>query len=118
MQVGYEFYVDSYGGTNFSERDWKRISQKAYQRLKHFTFGNLPDNWEGEPWENQAKCAVCEMAEFLLLQEKRQGKTSESTDGYSVSYETDQEQDGKLYEIAYVYLGHTGMMDFGVDAGC
>lgn len=28
MQVGYEFYIDSYGGTNFSERDWKRISQK------------------------------------------------------------------------------------------
>ena len=29
-----------------------------------------------------------------------------------------QETGGKLYEIAYAYLGNTGMMDFGVDVGC
>lgn len=118
MQITYAFYVETYGGTHLPERDWKRVSQKALQRLELFTFGDLPENWEGQPWENQAKCAICEMAEFLLLQEKRQGKTSENTDGYSVSYEANQETGGKLYEIAYAYLGNTGMMDFGVDVGC
>lgn len=118
MQVTYGFYIDSYGGVNLSEQSWKRLSQKALQRLQHFTFGSLPENWEGQPWENQAKCAVCEMAELLCLQENRQGKTSENTDGYSVAFETGKELDGKLYETAYVYLGNTGMMDFGVDAGC
>lgn len=115
MQIEYKFYTDSYGGTRISEKDWKRFSQKAYQRLKHFTFGNLPDNWEGEPWENQAKCAVCEMAELIDLQETRQGKTREETDGYSVTFAIEKEQVRKLYDVAYIYLGHTGMMDFGVD---
>lgn len=118
MPVRYDFYVNSYGGTNLSEQNWNRLSQKAGQRLLHFTFGSLPDNWEGQPWENQAKCAVCEMAEFLLLQEKRQGKTSENTDGYSVSYDTEKELDKKLYDIACVYLEHTGFMNFGVGAEC
>lgn len=118
MQIEYNFYANSYGGENLSEQNWKRLSQKALQRLQHFTFGSLPESWEGQPWENQAKCAVCEMAEFLFLQEERREKTSENTDGYSVTFETGKELEGKLYEIAYVYLGHTGMMNFGVDAEC
>ena len=52
------------------------------------------------------------------MQEERQGKTSENTDGYSVTFETEEQLNGKLYDIAYVYLGHTGMMNFGVDVGC
>lgn len=118
MRVEYNFYVSSYGGTNLSEQDWDRLSQKAIQRLRHFTFVNLPEQWVDETWEKQAKCAVCEMAEILYLQEERQGKTSENTDGYSVTFETEEQLNGKLYDIAYVYLGHTGMMNFGVDVGC
>lgn len=119
MKADYKFYTDSYGGTSIKkESDWKRLSGKAAQRLSHYAFGRLPENWEGQPWENQAKCAVCEMAEFLLAQEKSSGKTSENTDGYSVSYSAGNESDGKLYEIAYVYLGNTGLMDFGGDEEC
>lgn len=118
MQTEYSFYADTYGGTNISETEWKRLSQKAIQRLQEFTFGRLSEDWTGQSWENQARCAVCEMAEFLLMQEKSSGKTSENTDGYSVSYRSDVESDGKLYRIAYVYLGNTGLMDFGEEEGC
>ena len=118
MNVEYEFYQDFYGGGNISDKDWKRLPQKAESRLKEFTFGRLPDQWEGEEWEEQAKCAVCEMAELLFTEEKRAGKTSENTDGYSVSYDTNVSGRSKLYETAYAYLGYTGMMNLGVDGLC
>lgn len=80
MEVDYGFYVDSYGGTELTEAAWKRLSGKAVQRLSHFTFDRIPEDWEKMPWLNQAKCAVCEMAEFFFIQEKSSGKTSENTD--------------------------------------
>lgn len=32
-----------------------------------------------------------------------------------VSYDTKDSVSGQLYGVAYVYLGSTGLMDFGVD---
>lgn len=115
MSVEYKFYTDTYGGTNISEADWKRLSQKVIQRLRQFTFDRLPDDWTGDPWENQANCAVCEMAELIQADEKRSGKTSENTDGYSVSYDTGKSLSGMLYDVAKVYLGNTGLLYAGVD---
>ncbi len=115
MEIGYGFYTETYGGSNITESAWTRLSQKASQRLEHFTFGRLPEDWAGAPWESRAKCAICEMAETILAEENRAGKTSENTDGYSVSFDTSQSVDSLLYKIAYVYLGSTGLMDFGVD---
>lgn len=118
MVMEYAFYTEEYGGKSISEADWNRLSMKAYQRLQKFTFGRLSDKWTGEPWERQAKNAICEMAEALHLEEKRGGKTSENTDGYSVAYAAPSDEAGlSLYDIAYVYLGNTGMMDWGVDEG-
>lgn len=118
MLIEYAFYTDGYGGKRISGTDWNRLSQKAYHRLQQFTFGRLPDEWSGEPWEKQAKYAICEMAEALYLEEQRDGKASENTDGYSVTYSAASSGDSTgLYDIACVYLGNTGMMDFGVDEG-
>lgn len=118
MNVDYSFYTDTYGGNRISAHDWKRLSLKAEQRLDSYTFGRLPGSWEGESWCNQAKCAVCEMAEILNEEERQGGKTSENTDGYSVSYDAAETCIGKLRNIAYVYLGNTGLMGFGVDEEC
>lgn len=114
MKVEYSFYTDTYGGKRISQNDWLRISQKAEQRLDSFTFGRLPDEWEGESWCNQAKCAVCEMAEIIQADEKRGGKTSENTDGYSVSYDTEKSLGSTLYDVVQVYLGDTGLLYAGV----
>lgn len=113
MQVEYSFYTDTYGGTDISEMGWKRLSQKAVQRLRGYTFDRLPDDWSGQPWENQAKCAVCEMAEIIEKNERRAGKTSENTDGYSVSYETGASLENSLRYVALTYLGNTGLMYLG-----
>lgn len=118
MQVEYGFYTNTYGGVNISETAWKRLSQKALQRLQVFTFGRIPEEWSGQTWENKAKCAVCEMAEILLADEKKNGKTSENTDGYAVSYESANSTDSHLRNVAYVYLGDTGLMYLGDDDEC
>lgn len=115
MKVDYSFYTDTYGGTQISQDDWKKISQKAEQRLDSFTFGRCSGEWEGEAWCNQAKCAVCEMTEILYADEKRDGKTSENTDGYSVSYDTRKSLSGALYDVVRVYLGDTGLLYAGVE---
>lgn len=114
MKVDYSFYTDTYGGKRISQNDWLRISQKAEQRLDSFTFGRCSGDWEGETWCNQAKCAVCEMAEIIQADEKRGGKTSENTDGYSVSYDTGKSLGSMLYDVAQVYLGDTGLLYAGV----
>lgn len=114
MKVEYEYYTEIYGGTKILENDWLRVSQKAEQRLNGYTFGRLPDEWEGESWCDRAKCAVCEMTEILYADEKRSGKTSENTDGYSVSYDTGKSLGSTLYDVVRVYLGDTGLLYAGV----
>lgn len=116
MKVDYSFYTDTYGGSRIPEDDWKRISQKAERRLDSFTFGLCSGDWEGESWCSRAKCAVCEMSEILYADEKRNGKTSENTDGYVVSYDTGSSLSGTLYDVAQVYLGDTGLLYAGVDS--
>lgn len=114
MKVEYSFYTDTYGGKRIPQNDWLRISQKAEQRLDSFTFGRCSGDWEGESWCNQAKCAVCEMAEIIQADEKRGGKTSENTDGYSVSYDTGKSLGSTLYDVVQAYLGDTGLLYAGV----
>ena len=114
MHVDYGFYVETYGGGNVPESAWQRFEIKAVSRLEHYTFGKMPDDWTGAEWENKAKCVICEMVEIMYADWKRAGKTSENTDGYSVSYDTKNSVSGQLYGVAYVYLGNSGMMDFGV----
>ena len=116
MKVDYSFYADTYGGGRISQDDWKRISQKAEQRLDSFTSGHCSGDWEGESWCNRAKCAVCEMSEILYADEMRNGKASENTDGYAVSYDTGSSLSGTLYDVAQVYLGDTGLLYAGVES--
>ena len=109
MAVEYGFYKDEYGGTIIAEADWFRLERKAEARLQEFTFGRLT-----EPWCDSAKYALCEMAEFLSKNEEREGKSSENTDGYAVSYDLSQSAKSKLYGIAATYLLRVGLMDLEV----
>lgn len=118
MEIEYKFYTDTYGGSKISESHWKRLSLKAAQWLDSFTFGRCSGSWEEEEWSDRAKFAVCEMAELLAADEERAGKTSENTDGYSVSYDSGKSIDRTLYDVARVYLANTGLMYAGVDEEC
>ena len=109
MPLGYDYYSNRYGGQSIPEPRWDRLATKAEAKLERYTFGRLC-----EPFPENAKNAICEMAETINKHEKKDGKSSESNDGYSVSYEASPPLGEELYSIASNYLLHTGMMDLEV----
>ncbi|MEG2428601.1 MAG: hypothetical protein RSB58_09265 [Clostridium sp.] len=109
MMVDYSFYKDKYGGSIIPESAWLCLVRKTEARLQEFTFNRLT-----EPWSDLAKYALCEMAECIYDSDKRDGKSSENTDGYSVSYDVLKSVTSKLYSIASTYLLCTDLMDLGV----
>lgn len=111
MNVIYEYYKNSFGGSLIPENRWKTWELKMSARLNRYTFDRMK---EGE-WPMQAKTALCEMCDYAYKYEKRDGKTSENNDGYSVSYDTGKTLDSVLYGIAETYLINTGLMSFVVD---
>lgn len=119
----YEYYRDEFGGTAIPEAQFRRCVNFASRQIDYFTFDRItgPDSVKNLP-----DCA-CEMAEAVYnIRYKDNGKVkkSENTDGYSVTYLTEQ-KDGedadtllrrKLYAVCSTYLMHTGLMYRGI--GC
>ncbi len=113
MNVTYEYYQDSFGGSLIPESRWKSLEIKMSARINRYTFNRMR---EGD-WPIQAKTALSEMCDCAYEYEKRDGKTAENNDGYSVSYDTGKSLDAMLYEIAEIYLANTGLMSWVVDDG-
>mgnify|MGYP002728524091 CR=1 FL=1 len=111
MNVTYEYYMNSFGGSLIPEDHWKRLEVKMSARLNRYTF----DRMKEDAWPIKAKTALCEMCEYAYEYQKHEGITSENNDGYSVSYDTSKSEDSALYRIAMIYLANTGLMDLVVD---
>lgn len=111
MNVTYEYYKDSFGGSLIPESHWKSIEVKMSARLNRYTF----DRMEEGAWPAQAKIALCEMCDCACKHDQRDGITSENNDGYSVSFDVSRSLDSMLYRIAEVYLVNTGLMNLAVD---
>ena len=111
MNVTYEYYKDSFGGSLIPENRWNSLEIKMSARLNRYTF----DRMQTGDWPAQAKTALCEMCEYAYRYEERDGKASENNDGYSVSYDMSKSLDSKLYGIAEVYLINTGLLSWVVD---
>ena len=111
MNVTYEYYKDSFGGSLIPESHWKSIELKMSARLNRYTFERMEEG----AWSVQAKTALCEMCDCAYKYDQREGITSENNDGYSVSFDVSRSVDSMLYKIAEVYLVNTGLMDLAVD---
>lgn len=111
MNVTYEYYQDSFGGSLIPESRWKSLEIKMSARINRYTFNRMR---EGD-WPIQAKTALSEMCDCAYEYEKRDGKTSENNDGWSASYDVSKSLEAMLYEIAETYLVGTGLMDLAVD---
>lgn len=83
MNVTYEYYKDSFGGSLIPENRWISLELKMSARLNQYTF----DRMKEDNWPEQAKTALCEMCDCAYRYDRRDGKTSENNDGYSVSYD-------------------------------
>jgi len=118
MKVDYSFYIERFGESQVPESAWLSLELKAEKRLEHFSFGRTACDWQAKDWEQNAKCAICEMAEAMQKREVRGNIVSENNDGYSVSYQTEQteeEFESRLYQIASTYLMPSGLLYMGAD---
>lgn len=120
--VDYTYYTEEYGGTAIPSSSFDLLARKATLYMKKFTFRRIPD--DNVP--DCVKLACCEMCEAITTFNDNQvaGKTvkSESNDGYSVTFVTEQEGQPsenalarKLYAIAQLYLAGTELMNMGCE---
>lgn len=122
MLVDYKYYIEDFGGEKIStESAFKKTRDLADVYMYDFTSGRAESDTENE---YRIKSCLCEMCDVIYNLTANDGKIvkSENTDGYSVSYVTeridgqDAEKvlENKLYRIAKVYLGNTGLLYRGV----
>lgn len=74
MNVTYEYYKDSFGGSLIPESHWKSVEVKMSARLNRYTF----DRMEEGAWPAKAKTALCEMCDCAYKYDQRDGITSEN----------------------------------------
>lgn len=117
--VDFDYYEDTYEGATIPEDSFNKYAIKASAHLMRFTFGRINESDVPE----SVMYACCEMCEAIYQHEQAQigGRTvkSESNDGYSVTFVTEQDGQtdvlgGKLYSIAKLYLAETDLLNMGV----
>lgn len=126
IYADYDYYKNEFGGSVVPEPSFIRAVKIASSYMDVFTFNRILKS----DIVDLIKDCACDMAEtvYQLKLKESTDKTikSESNDGYSVSYVTEQ-KDGqdvnlllknKLYHICKVYLLNTGLMCCEVERGC
>ena len=119
IQVDYEFYMETYAGQIIpDEQAFKQPIMKANIYLDQ-CLHRKPEEEE----EQLVKLCLCEVSDLIYqedsqLQEHGGRKIqSENTDGYSVSYASDEEEslDKRIYTVIHRYLSRTGLLYLGVN---
>lgn len=119
MYVTYEYYAEEYGGSLIEENPFSVMERRAKAYIRQLTYVH------GDIFElknDAVKDAVCAAAEVYYQYETNRKTAgtikSENTDGYSVTYVTEQ-TDGKTaeevlkkkaYDAVYPYLLATGWL--------
>ncbi|MBQ8825633.1 MAG: hypothetical protein IJ007_00890 [Oscillospiraceae bacterium] len=103
MYADTDFYTNTYHGKLTGTE-----LEKALRRADYY-IGTLilcpPDTVP-----DCVKYAVCEIADLYAIESSRDGISSESNDGYSVSYDKSKTFESKAFDIAYTYLSGTGLL--------
>lgn len=102
----YKYYVEEFHGT-MPEDSFIRFSVKANAYLRQVTFNRIT-----EPLIEEVKECSCALIELLYDDSKRDGKVSENTDGYSVSYKVEDIK-VKMNETCRMYLSTTKLLNVG-----
>ena len=120
LDVTYGFYTDTYHGT-LAEDDFERALVYASAWLDDLTMGRVSDGLSDD-MQQRVRLAVCAAVDARSTNEKREGVSSESNDGVSVSYVTGGAggasavniEARRLYEAAVPFLAGTGLLYRGV----
>lgn len=109
IQVGYDFYTDTYMGKEIPEDSFERKSVEAEALINMITFGRIRKyNLSAEDLY-LVKMAICASAESYYSADQHKGIKSENNDGYSVTYADGEENVAKINAIgaADLYLSGT-----------
>lgn len=112
----FEDYTKDFFGVIIPKESFSKYEYKARLELDRFTFGRLKGL---QKIPEEAKQCVCEIAEYLYneAQKTHSGISSESTDGYSVTYQKEKSSNAvnrDLYQIAVKHLAMTGLLYRGI----
>lgn len=118
LYATYAYYISTYRG-NLTEEEFEKAIIPATVHVQRITFGRADRNMELDE-VRLATCAVCDLlANDEKARSQHSGRTviSESTDGYSVTYENrgDDLLTRKIYKAAELYLEPTGLLYAGVE---
>lgn len=121
IYADFSFYIDMYKPKKdmaISAADFSFYARKATQIIKQYTGRNINENNIPEC----VKFCCCEIAEILAesdkLSQNQGGKSSESVQGWSISYEskeqTLQAMQTKIKSSVYSWLSGTGLLYRGI----
>lgn len=115
----YEYYTAAYGGTALTEQEFPKYAKRASAEIDHVTFGRLSKLSDGEipAAVRDAMCDVAEQLHHFDTTAEGGSITSESNDGYSVSYRDtggNAAQQREVRATIRTYLAVTGLMYRGV----
>lgn len=113
LQVTYQDYTNTYGGSAIPESAWGRSYNNAEALVSAMTFGRSRGLLKDDVLR-LAILAVCAAAEELFAAEAGKTVSSENNDGYSVSYRAPVETQTEARRVAAVYLADTGLLYRGV----
>lgn len=120
--VDWMFYSETYGGNEVDEDIFAQYEARAEAFIDMITAGRIPAYPEDMMTEKIARavrmamCAVMDnmavSGEGMLASSTVSGVSSESNDGYSVSYGRVDASEARnaMYQAAYDYLGFTGLL--------
>lgn len=124
IYADYYFYKNEYGGTLLPgaddlAADHKKEFRDASALIDQYTFGKAASL---DPVPDYIKYCCCELAEASYTMSKLRdnaGKSSESVQGWSVSYVSAADADKELKlqskEIIYKWLYNSGLLYSGVE---
>ena len=117
LTVDYDFYTGTYKGAR-TAADFNRLAVFASAYISEITLGRVPDDLGALGDEDAAlrvRLAFCAVADTYGGQAASAGIASETNDGISVTYVSDDALRRRaLYNAAAVYLGSTGLLYRGV----
>ncbi len=101
--VDYTFYKEVYGGMELPEAVFPLFVRRASVLL-----GNMMRTEADEIAEETMKVLLCEICDSLYRQDRRQGISRESLDGYDVSY--CDEASLEIRQLVRQHLGDSGIL--------
>lgn len=119
IQVDYSFYEESYAGRIIPDKQaLKQPIMKANIYLDQ-CLHRKPEEEE----EQLVKLCLCEISDLLYQEDSQRQEhggrkiQSENTDGYSVSYASDEEEslNKRIHTVIHRYLSRTGLLYLGVN---